>query len=240
VSGPYRARAKLAREEEKQRAAEVLATKREQSEQALIADTEERRLARLEREEAALAEWAGVSAPKLKQRNKQTGLDRTAKTFEEQAKWNEARAAIKEKNRILQEEKRLEAERRRAEAVATRRKYRPLMELSDWALDEPRGSRRPMDDDDARSVCSVASSAITTTTTTSLPYPSLHAGWRTRGFTRGKNDLPVRKRDLQHAKRHATPERGDNGNWIYRGEHATLVTDPTGQTAVTAWATCKE
>ena len=233
VSGPYRARAKLAREEEKQRAAEVLASKREQAEKALIADTEERRLARLEREEAELAEWAGVSAPKLKQRNKQAGLDRTVKTVEEQAKWDEARRAIKEKNRIIQEEKRLEAERRRVEAAATRRKYRPLMEVGDWALDEPRVSRRPVDDDE-RSVCSVASSAITTTTTTSLPAEvSMHA------LKRGR-ERAVRKRHLQHAKKNATPEQGENGNWIYRGEYATLVTDPTGQTAVTAWATCKE
>jgi hypothetical protein len=235
VSAPYREQAKLWRELEKQRAAEELAAKREQAEQALIADTEERRLARLEREQAELEASLAESGPRLKQRNKQPGLDRTAKTPEEQARWEAERAAIKEKNRLLHEERRLEGERRRAEAAKNRVKFRPMLDLKDWTLDEPRGSRRPVDDD-ARSVCSVASSAITTTTTTSLPSPSKHARYRTRGYTRGANDRPVRKHDLQDAKKNGTKERSANGNVVHRGRHATLVTDSTGQTAVTAWS----
>ena len=235
VSAPYRDRARLWRELERQRADAALAAKREQAEQALIADTEERRLARLEREQAELEASLAESGPKLKQRNKQPGLDRTAKTPEEQARWEAERAAIKEKNRLLHEEKRLEAERRRAEEAKNRVKWRPMMDLKDWALDEPRGSRRPVDDD-ARSVCSVASSAITTTTTTSLPGPSKHARYRARGYSRGANDRPVRKHDLQDAKKNGATQRGANGNIVHRGRHATLVTDPTGKTAVTAWS----
>lgn len=236
VSAPYRTQAKVWRELERQRLAAVLAAKREQAEQALIADTEERRLARLEREEQELAEWAGASEPKPKQRNKQPGLDRTAKTPEEKAKWEAERAAIVANNKAIHEERRLEGERKRAAAAATRVKFRPLMELKDWALDEPRGSSRPQDDD-ARSVCSVASSAITTTTTTSLPPPSKHARLRTRGHTRG-DDRPVRKHHLQDAKKNGTTQRGANGNIVHRGRHATLVTDPTGQRTVTAWNEC--